>query len=355
MKQFIPFQDIELHKNKVIAVDSFHPKAFALSHWKGAVVPDEIMADTSTEIVLNALEKGMDLSSYKYVTNNHFDIDGFLGVWSLIYPEIALKSKSLLITAATIGDFREYNPEKEIDQLALKVCCWINTVEKDQFYPPFGTIFSEDKEAKRCVSKYHFFIEKFQAFLEDPYAHEADWKEEYDRVNTDISIIKEHGEIYNIKGPRMHIVRSPEPLHYYALYSHSQNTDMVLSLYDRNKYELEYKYTSWIDTKTRNSNPRVDLQPLAKKLNNMEQSKFKWDASKITDTAPVLRLEGKSLNKVQRYDHPYNRPIYSSSIMPDELLKVIINYFEVALENAERKPNFSWKEIREFNTNLKFD
>ncbi len=64
------------------------------------------------------------------VSATHFDIDGFVGVFALFYPELALSFKEELIAMARIGDFREFRPNNENDDYALKLCCWMNKVEK---------------------------------------------------------------------------------------------------------------------------------------------------------------------------------------------------------------------------------
>ena len=53
-KSFIPFHEIK--DRKVIVVDGLHPRAFTLSHWKGANIHPNYAADTSGEIVLKAIE-----------------------------------------------------------------------------------------------------------------------------------------------------------------------------------------------------------------------------------------------------------------------------------------------------------
>ncbi|MGB5926785.1 MAG: DUF6687 family protein, partial [Cyclobacteriaceae bacterium] len=94
-KRFIPFSEIRSF-DRVLVVDSHHPAGFALSHWRGAAIHPRIHDATSTGIVLNALEKRIPELSYPYVTNNHFDVDGFLGIWALLNPEKALEYQHIL-------------------------------------------------------------------------------------------------------------------------------------------------------------------------------------------------------------------------------------------------------------------
>src|SRR5258708_38340061 len=89
-----------------LSIDGTVDNAIHFSHWKGNETPAAVKADTSTEIALNLvaapnreeLTRAIDL-----VTNNHFDTDGVLSVWTLLYGEHALTLRDKLIAAAGAG------------------------------------------------------------------------------------------------------------------------------------------------------------------------------------------------------------------------------------------------------------
>src|SRR5436190_9228065 len=82
-----------------LSVDGIVSNSVHFSHWKGNRTPSELRADTSTEIALNLvaapnkqeLTKGIEL-----VTNNHFDTDGVLSVWTVLAGEHALELRDKL-------------------------------------------------------------------------------------------------------------------------------------------------------------------------------------------------------------------------------------------------------------------
>ncbi len=86
-----------------LSVDGTVDNAIHFSHWKDNQTPACVKADTSTEIALNVvaslnrdeLTQGIDL-----VTNNHFDTDGVLSVWTMLTGEraLALRAPSNLRT-----------------------------------------------------------------------------------------------------------------------------------------------------------------------------------------------------------------------------------------------------------------
>lgn len=349
-KKFVPYNELAMYE-QVIVVDSFHPDALVLSHWRGAPKVEEIHADTSTAIVLNSLEQKIpDTSSYPYVTNNHFDVDGFLGIWALCNPEKALHNSPLLRKMALIGDFRELSLATEEDHLALKLVCWINTVERERFYAPFASYEPGKNEVRLCVNKYQFFLQQFGKALQNPDEFKHDWQEEYEQVVKDMQVLEApESKIRLLEDLRLLVVETPEPLHYYALFSQSAPTDMVLTMYSNNRYELEYKYTTWVDCATRTSYPRLDLQPLANILNRHEEGSFLWRCDKLTDTGPILRLSGEKLSKEQRFDHPRRRPIHPSSISPKKMVPLLTDYFRNVYQKTEPKTRWDWQEIRRIN------
>jgi hypothetical protein len=93
--------------------------------------PAELRADTTTAMVLNAIRQRHSLlSGFTGVSVDHFDIDAFLSVFSACNPDAAMQFDAVLEEAAHIGDFRELDLCRKGAEDGLKVCCWINTLER---------------------------------------------------------------------------------------------------------------------------------------------------------------------------------------------------------------------------------
>jgi len=343
-KQFIPFRHIADHLAETVVVDAHHPQAATLSHWRGAAQFPHLHDDTSTGIVLNALAAGHPITQRPYVTNNHFDVDGFLGVWSLFEPELALLNRDTLSQAATIGDFREYCPDQPGADLALKLVCWINAEERSHFYRPFA----QKDEVEACVPKYTHFLPRMAAFLANPEDFAHLWRPEYERVIQDWQRLRGSDSLVEVIRPlRLLVVRTAAPLHYYALFGPSGNCDMVLSMYEGQRYELEYKYTTWVDTESRLSFPRIDWQPLVDQLDEAETEAATWTGDRIMDTGPLLRLNGDRLTKAERFDHPFRREILPSAWAPDDLLAMVKTFYEQAYRDIHPQKRWTWQEMRQ--------
>ena len=107
-----------------ISVDGIVPgDGLHLSHWSGNRTPTELKADTSTGIALRfvtsperdraAWARGAEVAS-----NNHFDADGVLSVWTVLTGERAAEQAALMVAAAEAGDFSAH-PGREGLKVAL--------------------------------------------------------------------------------------------------------------------------------------------------------------------------------------------------------------------------------------------
>ncbi|WBA42189.1 DUF6687 family protein [Hymenobacter canadensis] len=346
-RYFVPFQ--QLRRQPTIVVDSTGlGAALTLAHWRGAATPTPLRDDTSAGSVLRALRHphtpGLAAAA---VTANHFDVDGFVGVWALLNPALALQHEDLLRLVATLGDFRELDWQHPQARQALQLVCWLNAEEKTRFYEPFGAPARRRREDEASAEKFAWFLPRFGDILQNPEPGRAVWEPEYSRVLQAVAVL--HSAATTVRRyPQigLTVVRTPEPLPYYALFSASRGTDMVLSLYDGQRYEFEYKYSTWIDLESRPTLPRLPLDTLAARLNALEATPRRWTHDGITDTGPLLRLSGKGLTKAQRYADPDQRPLYASSIPAEVLEQEVVRFFEAAYAGVEPRRYWSWAEIR---------
>lgn len=349
--EFIPYLDLKQHAEETVVVDSYHPSAaYTLSHWRGLDLSPELRADTSTEICLKAIAQNHPALNCTYVTNNHFDIDGFCGIWAMQTPEKALEYRETLSRLALIGDFREAAPLNEASLRAIKLACWLNKLETELFYAPFDAGLFEEKEARLCVPKFDYFLPRFGEALENPEIVREHWEKEFEEIVKGISTLSAQN-ITLLEEERLQIISLPEASHYYVHFAWSYPADMVLSILPGNRYELEYKYTTWVDT-ARSAFPRLNMQALAKELNALEESTHTWTYETVTDTGPILRLDGKELSKKERYDHPKNRPIYASSIPEERFVEIVKSFYRRYLKDLPQKGAWEWKEIKSINQAL---
>lgn len=344
---FVPFA--QLRQQPTIVVDSVGlGAALTLAHWRAAPTPDFLRDDTSAGSAFRALHHPETLGlEAQAVTANHFDIDGFIGVWSLLNPELALQHEELLRMAAVLGDFREIAWSHPLADAALQLVCWLNAEEKARFYEPFGAPIRRRREDEASAEKFDWFLPRFAEILQKPEVGRAVWQSEYERVKAAIAAMQEPPtELRRYPEIGLAVIETPQPVPYYALFSPTSGCDIVLSLYTGNRYELEYKYTTWIDLESRPTLPRLPLAPLVARLNALETSGQTWAADGITDTGPLLRLTGKRLSKAERYANPDGRPIYASSIAPEVMEREVVAFFRAGYEGIQAKKYWTWAEVK---------
>ena len=339
----------QLRQQPTIVVDSVGNGAvLTLAHWRGASTPACLRDDTSAGSVLRALHwPGTPGLVAAAVTANHFDVDGFVGVWSLLNPEVALPHEELLRMVAKLGDFREIDWSHALADHALQLVCWLNAEEKARFYEPFGAPIRRRREDEASVEKFVWFLPRFAELLENPEIGRAAWQPEYERVKRAVSAMQgptTKRRCYPEIG--LVIIDTPAAVPYYALFGPTAGFDIVLSLYEGNRYELEYKYTTWIDLESRPTLPRISLAPLVVRLNELENSSQTWAADGITDTGPLLRLRGKKLSKAERYADPDGRPIYASSIAPEVMALEVVAFFQAVYAGIQPRKYWTWAEVK---------
>lgn len=346
-RYFVPFG--QLRRQPTIVVDSTGLGAvLTLAHWRGAATPPALRDDTSAGSCLRALHApaspGLEARA---VTANHFDIDGFIGVWALLNPALALTHEALLRLTATLGDFRETDQQHPLADHALRLACWLNAEEKARFYEPFGAPARRRREDEASAEKFTWFLPRFTEIVLNSEVGRAAWEPEYTRVQrarTQLESPLTQRTYHPAIG--LAIIRTPEPGPYYALFGPTAGFDWVLSLYDGQRYELECKYTTWIDLESRPTLPRLSLAPLAARLNELETSNYRWAADPLTDTGPLLRLAGRRLAKAERYADPDGRPIYASSLAASVVEAEVIAFLRNGYAGIQPKKYWTWAEVR---------
>lgn len=102
---YAAYTDLEGSPHVVVDGAAQDGTLLTLSHWPNSATPDDLLADTSAEIVLRALGETERFAVATAVTNNHPDQDGLMGIWAVVDPAAALARADQVIGVATSGDF----------------------------------------------------------------------------------------------------------------------------------------------------------------------------------------------------------------------------------------------------------
>ena len=110
--RFLPYEASRTVPNIVVDGSANDATVVTLSHWPGAPTPPDLLRDLSAEIAFAYLGEPCDHPPADVVTNNHFDQDGLVSIFTLVEPERALAHRELLIDLAAAGDFATYRDRR---------------------------------------------------------------------------------------------------------------------------------------------------------------------------------------------------------------------------------------------------
>ena len=315
-----------------LSVDGTVDNAIHFSHWQGNETPAEVKADTSTEIALNlvasanraALTKGIEL-----VTNNHFDTDGVLSVWTVLTGNHALAHRKLLIAGAEAGDFSEHSSDD-----GVKVSIAIQG--SDQASPnndqgsPLARLLAGapvDDDARA----YELVLPEVEQLLTNIDDYEALWREGWEQVSNAIesfehgkSTVSEHANISVITlAPELFDGTGFSPTKHAAPYtaiSKFAKGELFLIAIPTSGgwfYRLDYPYYSWAETVVRPRIARRDLTAALESLNSKESNRDgRWQTDNREMTSAVKFLKGGTLAR--------------SRLKPEEVAEVLSNSFALA-------------------------
>ena len=294
-----------------LSVDGTVDNAIHFSHWQGNETPQSVKADTSTEIALNLvaatnrdeLTQGIDL-----VTNNHFDTDGVLSVWSVLNGERALPLREKLISAAEAGDFSELSSE---DGVRASIVIQGSDSPIDKSGSPLaqqlaGEDFNDEARA------YELVLPQVADVIAHTNKYEPLWRDSWRRIETALdSFAKGTSQVEEIDDAKISLVTlAPEVFGpngfdpsrhaapFTAISNHAKGELFLIAtpLNDGWAYRIDYPYYSWAETVVRPRIIRGDLSKLMNQLNGLEEnSSASWrlDSSELASAAKFSNADGK--------------------------------------------------------------
>jgi uncharacterized protein DUF6687 len=311
-----------------LSIDGTVSNSIHFSHWEGNETPAEVKADTSTEIALNLvgspnrheLTRGIEL-----VTNNHFDTDGVLSVWTVLTGERALELREKSIPAAEAGDFSEFTNE-------MAVRASIALQGSDQPSPgeesgsPLasylaGENFDDDARA------YELVLPEVERLLTRTDEYEHLWRSAWEKIATAIesfelgnsqvnefseaglSLITLAPDVFSPSG--FNPTRHAAPFTAISHYARGQLFLITTPLRHGWAYRIDYPYYSWAETIIRPHIRRRDSSQLLAELNEGEREKegtWKLDNSEMTSAIKFLGSDGT---------------LAPSMLPPDEVAKIV--------------------------------
>jgi hypothetical protein len=309
-----------------LSVDGTVANSVHFSHWEGNETPAELKADTSTEIALNlvASPKKVEFTrGIELVTNNHFDTDGILSVWTVLTGERALELREKLIPAAEAGDFCEFKSEAGV-KASIVIQGPDQAAPSDEPGSPIASYLAKEK-VDDDARAYELVLPEVERILTRTDDYEHLWREPWERIAAAMdSFARGTSAVTEFPGASLSLVNlAPDvfgpngfdPAQHAAPYTvisqHAKGRLFLIAtpLKDGWAYRIDYAYYSWAETVVR---PRIERRDFSELLDQLNQEKtrgsWKLDNREMTSAIKFLDAEGK---------------LAASSLQPDDVASSI--------------------------------
>lgn len=303
---YVPFHLLGDKPNVIVDGSGNENTRLTLSHWPGNETPSQFKADLSAEIVFNFIDHGEIPSGVEAVSNNHFDEDGLISLYSILNPEAACENREFLIDVARAGDFSKF-----VDRDAARVS-WVISAWTDPDRSPLNrTAFGGTHEQLAAIL-FEELLDRLSAIVNKIGYFETFWAEEDAYLDLsensiesgliEISEDKEadlavvvipNGGIHGQGRPPAHMTSWISSMCHPMAIHNAIDSHRVLIMYNRH-YSFYYRYETWVDYVSRNLAPRVDLADFAKRLNSMERGATHWNFSGVNDIIGRLTMRENS-------------------------------------------------------------
>ncbi len=287
VRYFIAYEELGITPNIVVDGMGNAATEITLSHWPNSGTPSSLKADSSAEIVFNYLDRPAYHTDARAVSNNHFDEDGLIGVFTLIDPDGAIEMRDLVIDAAHAGDFATYR-DRRAARIAFTVSAFV-----DPDVTPLNPGIFEKPYAERCADLYREMLPRFSEIASHTDRFKRHW-EAQDRALDESEKALREGRIRIEEKPEVDLAvvtwsgpTSPHPM---AVHNATRR-NRILSVRGR-CYAFRYRYESWVQYMSARPAPRVDLTPFAEELSAEEPGSAAWAFDGVSAITPKMTMSG---------------------------------------------------------------
>lgn len=303
---YVPYHLLGDKPNIIVDGSGNEHTRLTLSHWPGNATPAEFKADLSAQIVFNFLDTGEIPNDVEALSNNHFDEDGLISMYSLLHPEDAQQNREFLIDVARAGDFGCCE-DRDAARVSFVLSAWTDPDRSPLNRTTFGGTHDELDAVlyDELLRRLPYVLDRLGNFEEFWHADDAYMDITEDAIDKGLIEISEDvendlaviiipdGGIHGQGRPPDHMkswigsVCHPMALHN-AIQSHR-----VLVMQQR-RYQFYYRYETWVEFISKKLLPRIDLTDFAARLNEVERGSNRWKFSGVDDIIGRLSMNEKS-------------------------------------------------------------
>jgi hypothetical protein len=273
-------------------IDGYAPGFRMISHWPGHSTPAPLRHDMTTGSALlyaqmSDAERKALIGEFSIVTNNHYDTDGALSLFTMLRPDIGLRYPDLMLRAARAGDLAIWGGA---DALALE----LSVMSDLGPFTPFSTPPHDAERLGNLARAYERLFGRMEMLLDDPFAMQDLWGKRHRQVTADVERVERGDGVHVTTFPAddLAIVETDRPITTFGLRLAAGNLFRVLLVHPGDggaRYRFCFRGESWWDLVSFRPQPRKPLQRLAERLNGLETGPGRlWWASPPDWIVPEL-------------------------------------------------------------------
>jgi hypothetical protein len=285
--RYLAYDRLDGVPNVVVDGSTHADSLITLSHWPKSATPAALRDDLSAQIAFHYLDHPELHVDVDAVSNNHFDQDGLMSVYTLVDPPGAQARRDRVIDVARAGDFGTFH-ERDAARISWTIAMLEAELGDDQDH-------------------YTHLLDHVPELLDHPDRFRKYWADEDDHLDASEAAIRsgevgieelEELDLAVITVPETWPRRTvhkftvpvPQAVHPGAVHN---ATDRFRLLYLQGPhYELQYRYETWVRYMSRRPPGRIDLAPLARELTEREPGSIRWAFDGVDAIAPSLHLIG---------------------------------------------------------------
>lgn len=291
--RFHPYHELDGQPNVIVDGSPTAGTVLTVTHWPGYPPPEVWAADTSAQMAFRLLDHPDLHAGAELVSNNHFDQDGLVSVVALVQPDAALARRPFLEDVARAGDFAVFH-----DRDAARVSMVLSA-----FAAGRGDLALPDDYPSQASLLYTEWSARLLELSTDVAAHRDLWAAEDETLTaSEAALERDDATIRERTDVDLAVVdvavAAPDAgghrfggewvggLHPMAV--HNATHRLVVATVRGRRYDVELRYESWVQLRSRPLRLRRDLRPLADRLQDLETGDALWSATPVSVLVPRL-------------------------------------------------------------------
>ena len=290
--QFQPYHELHGRPNVIVDGSPTDGTVLTVTHWPGYPPPEVVAADTSGEMAFRLLGHPELLAGVDLVSNNHFDQDGLVSIHALVEPDVALAHRPFLEDVARAGDFAVYR-DRDAARVSMVLSAWADGR---------GGMELPGDYAEQTALLYGEWAPRLSELSDEIARHRELWAAEDETLTASEAVLTTAVSVVERPEVDLAIVDVPPDapdagghrfggdwvagLHPMAV--HNATERLVVATVRGRRYDVELRYESWVQLRSRPLRLRRDLAPLAARLQHEERGDAVWTATPVSRLVPRL-------------------------------------------------------------------